>query len=349
MRGGDRGVLGMGYWFVAATALAWLAVGSAGCFSPSRHHPRPDAISGSQPTRSPFHLRAAVSRDSTSLPEQANGLDLEHARVKDSVRIFQASHRRFMTRALARSQLYLPTVSAILARRGVPTELAYMPIIESGYRCDAVSPTGAVGPWQFIRSTARRYGLRIGRGVDERKDPIRSTDAAARYLSDLYERFGDWNLALAAYNSGEGEIEEAIARSGATSFWELAPHLRHETRRFVPQVLAAAVIGQAPRRYGFYVPSGRTLSDAPLRFVSAPERPRNPRVLRYRVVRGDTLVGIAKRHRIPLATLRAYNRVENPRRLKPGQLLLIPIRVQSDGRSARPSGSGRPRRKKPAA
>jgi len=256
---------------------------------------------------------------------------LDHARVNDSVRIFQARYRRFMTRALARSQLYVPTVSAILARRGVPTELAYMPIIESGYRCDAVSPTGAVGPWQLIRSTARRYGLNIGRGLDERKDPVRSTHAAASYLSDLYERFGDWNLALAAYNSGEGEIEAAIARSGATSFWELAPHLRQETQRFVPQVLAAAVIGQAPQRYGFYVPSGRILSDAPPPVVSAHERPRNPRVVHYRVVRGDTLVGIAKRHRIPLATLRVYNRIKDPRRLKPGQLLLIPIRNERAG------------------
>lgn len=331
MRGGNRGTRGEEFWFVAVAALAWLALGSAGCFSPSKHRQRPDAISGSHLAGPSFRLRAEVPEDSTSQGERGSDLDLDHARVKESVRIFQARHRRFMTRALARSQLYVPTVSAILARRGVPAELAYMPIIESGYRPDAVSPTGAVGPWQFIRSTARRYGLRIGRRVDERKDPVRSTHAAARYLSDLYERFGDWHLALAAYNGGEGEVEAAMARSGATSFWELSPYLRRETRRFVPQVLAAAAIGQDPHRYGFYLPSEPLASDVPLGAVSVRARPRKPKVLHYRVVRGDTLAGIAKRHRIPLAALQAYNRVKNPRRLKPGQLLLIPIGARRAG------------------
>jgi membrane-bound lytic murein transglycosylase D len=174
--------------------------------------------------------------------------------VRDFVDQYQTSLRGYMQRALERGSRYLPRMARILREEGVPTELAYLPIVESGFSVQAVSHAGAVGPWQFVRGTGQRYGLRIDGYVDERRDPVKATRAAARYLRDLYERFGDWHLALAGYNTGEGNIER-IETKGCDDYWEMSDRgfLPNETSEFVPRFLAAIEVAKSPAEYGFEV------------------------------------------------------------------------------------------------
>ncbi len=181
---------------------------------------------------------------------------VDHPRVNDFVETFETRSRNFFQNALDRSGKYLPEITAILREEGMPTELAYLPIIESGFRPEAVSRAGAVGPWQFIRETGRRYGLRIDRYVDERRDPVKSTRAAAHYLRDLYEMFGSWHLSLAAYNTGEFRVARMLDKSGSDNFWDMADggYLVPETQNYVPQFLAALEIARSPGDYGFEPP-----------------------------------------------------------------------------------------------
>jgi membrane-bound lytic murein transglycosylase D len=172
--------------------------------------------------------------------------------------------RPYIERALVRGSQYVPRMAKILREEGVPPEFAYgVPIVESGYSLSAVSHAGAVGPWQFIRGTGQRYGLRIDGYVDERRDPEKATRAAARYLRDLYERFGDWHLSLAAYNSGEANIERIQNWKGCDDFWEMRDrgYLPNETSEYVPRVLAAVEVVQSAEEYGFSIPAS-----APTRF-----------------------------------------------------------------------------------
>ena len=136
-----------------------------------------------------------------------------------------------------------------------PPEEAERMMIESGFSPRAVSRVGAKGMWQFMEATGRRYGLKVDRWIDERLDPLKATVAAAQYLGDLYGMFGHWFLAQAAYNAGEARIARAIQRAKTSDFWALTQtrHLPNETKRFVPQILAATVINRAPARYGFDV------------------------------------------------------------------------------------------------
>jgi soluble lytic murein transglycosylase-like protein len=144
---------------------------------------------------------------------------------------------------------WLPTVAAVLHQHGLPTELAGVAAVESGFDPLALSPKGARGLWQFMPETARRYGLLVDSRRDERLDPVKSTHAAAKYLKDLHAQFEDWPLALAAYNSGEGRVERALERLGARDFWTLSRFaaLPDETRRYVPAVLARVTASAAPR------------------------------------------------------------------------------------------------------
>ena len=156
---------------------------------------------------------------------------------------------------ISRSGRYLPMIQRIFRAKGLPEELAYTAMIESGFSPRAVSRVGAKGMWQFMEATGRRYGLVINRWVDERLDPVKSTMAAAEYLGALYGMFGHWFLAQAGYNAGEARVGRAIQRARTSDFWALTQtkHLPNETKMFVPQILAAAVITQAPSRYGFDV------------------------------------------------------------------------------------------------
>lgn len=154
---------------------------------------------------------------------------------------YRQRDRGQMNRSLSRFAAYQPQIAGSFANEGVPQELALVGLVESGFDPLAVSPKQARGIWQFVPETGRRYGLRIGQGVDERTDPAKSTRAAARYLADLYKMFGDWPLALAAYNGGEARVLSAVARSGTRDFWQLSRLglLPAETRAYVPAVLAA--------------------------------------------------------------------------------------------------------------
>ena len=140
-----------------------------------------------------------------------------------------------------------------LKRHGLPEDLAFTAMIESGFNPVATSRAGARGLWQFMAATAKRYGLRVDQWVDERLDPEKSTVAAAAYLRDLYNLFGSWFLAQAAYNAGEATIARAIRATGSSDFWTLARtgFLQRETKEFVPQIVAATQIGREPHRFGF--------------------------------------------------------------------------------------------------
>ncbi len=168
---------------------------------------------------------------------------------------FQTRMRPTFSRYLIRSGRYIPAMKGIFREHGLPEDLVYIAMIESGFNPYAYSHARASGPWQFIATTGKRYGLRQDYWVDERREPLLATHAAARYFKDLYGRFGDWFLCMAAYNAGEGKVAVALKRTGATSFWELreAYALPQETRDYVPKYLAAAIIAKNPEEYGFYL------------------------------------------------------------------------------------------------
>ena len=146
---------------------------------------------------------------------------------------------RKLTPALARLERYRPTMEAILRGEGLPEWLVAVVLVESGAVPEALSPKSARGLWQLIPETARRYGLTVSGTADDRIQTERATRAAARYLRDLYRRFGDWPLALAGYNAGEEAVARAIRRAGAANFEAASQHLPAETRSYVPAVLAA--------------------------------------------------------------------------------------------------------------
>jgi membrane-bound lytic murein transglycosylase D len=207
---------------------------------------------------------------------------------------FQTGYRRAITETrLARAGRYLPMILDVFREKGLPEELVFTAMIESGFNPVAVSHAGAKGLWQFMAPTARLYGLRVDRWMDERLDPEKSTVAAANYLRDLYTVFGSWDLAQAAYNAGAVRVQQAIQRSGSRDFWVLhrrSPHLLPETKNFVPAIHAATLIGREPEQYGFTV---------------VPEEP-----VRYDVVtvpKSSRLLRLAGLSGIPLADLEQLN------------------------------------------
>ena len=173
-------------------------------------------------------------------------------RVLAWVEVYSKRLKPHFEQNLARSGLYLEMFREIFAERGLPRDLVYMAAVESGYKTSAYSRARARGIFQFIAPTARRYGLRVDYWVDERSDPELSARAAAAYMEKLYDEFGDWYLALAAYNAGEGTIRKAIRRTGKRDFWELARtrYLRRETKNHVPAILAATLLSKEPEKYG---------------------------------------------------------------------------------------------------
>lgn len=174
-------------------------------------------------------------------------------KVERWVRYFENDiHERFAT-YLSRLGRYGPMIRERLRTAGLPEDLLYLALIESGMNPRAYSRARAVGIWQFIRGTGRLYGLKVDYWVDERRDPFKSTDAAIAHLSDLYDEFGSWYLAAAAYNAGAGRVRRAIARTGSDDYWALTRNrtLRLETRNYVPKMIAAARIAKNPEAYGF--------------------------------------------------------------------------------------------------
>lgn len=187
------------------------------------------------------------------LPDSDIPLTL-NGQVEYFIRYFQSSGRKSFTRWLSRSERYIPMMKEVLKKNGLPEDLVYLAMIESGFTPHAVSVASAVGPWQFISGTGKRYDLRIDQWIDERRDPLKSTVAAALYLKELYAMFNnDWYLAAAGYNAGENKILRAIDRYNTRDFWEISKgsYLKRETKEYVPKLLAAAIIAKEPARYGF--------------------------------------------------------------------------------------------------
>ncbi len=174
--------------------------------------------------------------------------------IDKNISLFKDRIRERFSIWLERSAKYIEIMKDVLKEKKMPEELVFLPIVESGFNLNAYSRARAVGPWQFIAATAKRYGLVIDWWRDERKDPIKSTNAAADYLKDLYGMFGSWKLALAAYNAGEGRIMKAIKKTGAEDYWALlnTKQIRTETKEYVPRYIAATMIANTPEEYGFY-------------------------------------------------------------------------------------------------
>ncbi len=188
-----------------------------------------------------------VDPDEFDIPIEVNGA------VEKWVEYFTGRGRKYYARWLSRSTRYRPMMYAKLDEAGLPRDLVYLSMIESGYNAHAYSHAHAAGLWQFIPSTGRLYKLRVDYWVDDRRDPERSTDAAIAFLSELHQMFGDWRLAWASYNTGPGRVRRAIRNSGTKDFWKIAsgPYLASETDNYVPKIMAAAIIGKHPERYGF--------------------------------------------------------------------------------------------------
>jgi membrane-bound lytic murein transglycosylase D len=186
--------------------------------------------------------------------------------MNDQVRFFfdrfTGERREVIDLWLTRAGRYLDMIRGVLRRNGLPEDLAFTAMIESGFNPLAVSRAGAKGLWQFMAATARRYGLRVDQWVDERLDPEKATGAAAAYFRDLHAIFGSWTLAQAAYNAGEMKVIKALRTSGSKDFWPLTRTslLKRETKDFVPQIQAAVMIGRDPGRYGFDVREAEPMS-----------------------------------------------------------------------------------------
>jgi len=167
--------------------------------------------------------------------------------------LFQGKQRKSFSIWLARSSRYIPTIEEEFKKAGLPRDLAYLAMIESGFNPSAYSPADASGLWQFIEGTGRNHGLRIDSWVDERREPDKATKAAIHYLAKLYRDFGDWYLAVAAYNAGEGRIGNACKNNNTENFWEIAGSngIFLETKRYVPKLIAAILIARNPDKFGF--------------------------------------------------------------------------------------------------
>ena len=178
---------------------------------------------------------------------------LSHQKVEESIGFFQTRADGFFSRALGRSQAYEDMMKKILREKDVPEELFYLALIESGFNPHAFSRAKASGIWQFVTKTAKRFGLKVDKWVDERRDPEKSTYAAAAYLKSLYGMFNNWDLATASYNAGEGKVMKAMKRAKSQDFWEISQdrYLRKETKEYVPMFLAAVTIASEPQKYGF--------------------------------------------------------------------------------------------------
>ena len=217
----------------------------------------------SAPPPVPEPTRAEDLAPSAVLPEApAPGWDLAnipHPQVDYWLVRLQTERRPIIESALRLRGRYGPLISQALAERGMPQELLYLAMIESGFNPRAYSKAHASGLWQFVRETGTRYGLEVNRAVDERRDPVESTDAALRYLGALHKRFGSWYLAAAAYNTGENRVarimreEKGRERGTDAEFYEIYHRLPGQTRDYVPVMIAAARIGKNPEAYGFDV------------------------------------------------------------------------------------------------
>lgn len=202
---------------------------------------------GPEVSDSVIQYRLALLDEQTPLELDYN----EH--VARFINVYANNRRQQVSRMMGLGQLYFPLFEEVLDKYNMPLELKYLAIVESALNPRAKSRVGATGLWQFMYSTGKIYGLEVSSYVDERSDPMASTDAAARFMMKLYESFGDWNLVLAAYNSGPGNVSKAIRRSGGKrTYWEIRPWLPRETRGYVPAFIAANYIMNYAEEHEIY-------------------------------------------------------------------------------------------------
>ena len=188
-----------------------------------------------------------LKEDLSSIPAEENEL------VQDWIDYFQGRGSDYMETYLSRSSKYVPLMKEIFRKEGLPEDLVYVALIESGFSSVAKSSANAVGFWQFMRATGKRYGLQCDSYVDERRDFVKATVAAADYFKGLYNLFGSWYLAIASYNVGENRIKNLVMKYHTRDFWKLAQmrRLPKETKNYIPKFLAARMIAKDPAKYGF--------------------------------------------------------------------------------------------------
>ncbi len=227
-------------------SLPLLALGAIGVVALEGWHPAEHA--------------SADGADVTVVAEAPVGLPVEiNARVEKWMQSFLTDQRQTFEVFLSREGIYAGLIRGKLRERGMPQDLLYLAMIESGFSARATSRVSAAGVWQFMGPTARQYGLRVDRWVDERRDPVKATDAALDYLQWLHDRYDSWYLAAAAYNAGPSRVDSALRRHGGRQggdedlYWEIIDRLPRETRDYVPKLLAAKILAQQAARYGFHV------------------------------------------------------------------------------------------------
>lgn len=242
LQGGHRLLRGLALIFSVVFMVLGLALGTADARAGSTNGDGSAAAEGQAASTASFGL---------PLPTEVN------ERVEYWMERFSTDERVAFEGLLAREGLYAEMIRAKLAERGMPEELVYLAMIESGFSADARSHRSATGMWQFMSGTARAYGLRVDAYVDERRDPIRATDAALAYLARLYERYGSWYLAAAAYNAGPSRVSRALRRHASARegdealYWEIVDHLPRETANYVPRLLAVTRLARSSESLGF--------------------------------------------------------------------------------------------------
>lgn len=335
-------------------------------------------------------ILAAYSSRMTVANGKASEIQLvRNADVDREIRSFQGVERDFFISSYHRSGLYRPYIVKELKKAGMPEELSWLPLVESGYKVLALSRARALGLWQFIPSTGYKFGLGRDEWIDERMDVEKSTAAAIAYLRELHDMFGDWKTVLAAYNCGEGRVLRVISRQRINyfdRFWDLYNQLPRETARYVPRFLATLHIVNDPKKFGMDLsePLGKpiefetvkvnkvmrlqdiaskinlpeeilNLLNSELRHRTTPDREYNlkipidyvskfnlaleqipeaekPQIVsrrmvfsKHRVKQGETIASIARRYKVPSATILSYNDLSAKRGLVVGQSLRIPV------------------------
>ncbi len=269
---------------------------ATGCATPSAYQIPPETnLSSLDKVLSVSHFEPP-ERAELDLLKSSGKAELiipEHRAVNAWVERYTGKQRRSFEATLERARHYVVPMQRIFVEKGLPGDLVFLALVESGFSPTARSPANAVGMHQFIAATGKRFGLEHTRWVDERRHPLKSARAAAEYLSFLYDMFNSWPLALAAYNCGENAVQDAIKRSGLKTYWELIEkgYLPKETRQFVPKILAAVRILRRPDRYGLDYDRGQW----------------NPLCETVSVPSGLSLAWLSKRAGIPLAVLKKCN------------------------------------------
>ncbi len=306
---------------------------------------------------------APAAPPENSSPVTARMYDLVIPRnepVNAAISVYQTRGARTLADAFDRLRRYRAMMRRIFEGQGLPGDLVNLALVESSANPHATSRANAAGIWQFLPATARRYGMRTSSWVDERRDPEKSTRAAAGYLKHLFAQFDDWPLAIAAYNAGEAAVQRAVKKQRTHDFWRLK--LPKETQRFVPAFMAVTVIARDPERYGFSPPADdphdtetlyvirptsihliaratrttvREIRDLNPELVNGATPPtasaysvRIPRQvawMSHTVRKGETIAMIAARYEVSEQLLRETNRLVSPAPLQPGDVLLIPL------------------------